>query len=98
MTQKSYNKAKSDADKLVSKIDSFIDSIIEENKWSSNVRLIMKRLLKKSDEDDIEDICFEMDIEANIKTFKIDSLAQELKLESFLQEIADNPYQLKLIA
>lgn len=97
MTKRRYNKIKSDAEKRVNKIDKFIDGLIHET--DGNIAgLLMQRILKKSSEYELDDIRFELEIQANLKTFKIESLVQEIRFDEFLQEIQDNPYQLKLIA
>jgi hypothetical protein len=97
MTNKQYKKIKDRAEMQVNKIDSFIEQMMTEDKYFA-LSTIVKRLLMKSNDSDIEDICFELDLGFNIKTFKVDSLAEEMKFEQFISDLKENPYQLKLIA
>jgi hypothetical protein len=49
------------------------------------------------DQDDIDDFIWHLEY-ANYRFIKVDSLAEEMKIEAFLEELKENPYQLKLIA
>ncbi len=97
MTNKKYQAVKTKAEKQVKQVDDFISKMMMEDKYFA-ISLIMKRLLKVANDYDIEDMCFELEIGANIKTFKIESLVQEIRFESFVNELKTNPYQLELIA
>lgn len=75
MTNKQYQKAKDKAEQQVKKIDTFIEQMMGEDKYFC-LSTIFKRLLMMANDSDIEDICFELEIEHNLKTFKVDSLAE----------------------
>lgn len=49
-------------------------------------------------EDNVQDVIFNLDSYDNFRLFKIENLAQEMRFEQFLSEIEENPCQLKLIA
>lgn len=95
MTQKKFNQYKIEAQILVDKIDTFIKEIKKDNEYSF-AGLIMQRLIRNCDPADLPDLLYELEYEANVKTFKVDSLAQEMRFETFLAEISENPYQLQL--
>lgn len=97
MSDREYQKRKEIAEKFNKKIDDFLTKIYTEDDygWAAKV---FKRMLKVMNDDDIEDILFELDLEHNIKSFKIENLTQEMRLEDFLADIKENPCQLKLIA
>ena len=58
------------------------------------IRVLLARLDKKEK----KDLCENLELELGCKVMYVDSLAQEMRFEAFVQEIENNPYQLKLIA
>lgn len=67
------------------------------DKWYSIMVESVITEMVKDDEGD-EGIADLMEINFGFKTFKSDSLITDIKIENFLNEIKENPYQLRLIA
>jgi hypothetical protein len=57
---------------------------------------IIKRLQKNGE--DMEGITATLELSFGLKVFQVDSIAQEMKIDEFLEQLKENPYQLKLVS
>ncbi len=97
MTKTKYKNAVDEAQKMNKSVADYIQKLSDTHPYSF-AAVIMKQLLKKCDETDLEHILFELECAHKIRTFNCQSLVAEMKFEAFKEELEANPYQLKLIA
>jgi len=91
--------------KMEGMCDKFIEVLKKIDGYSGWESMLVQRIVRKLGEDSglngkpyVDGIIDTLEMEFNFRVLKCDSLAQEMKIESFLSEMAENPYQLKLIA
>lgn len=91
--------------KAVSMTDKFIAILERLDCYDSWESILIDRMLSKKREDaglrnkvDFEGIISAIENNLGVRVIKINSLAEEIKLDEFINQLAENPYQLKLIA
>jgi hypothetical protein len=94
--------AKWDADekKAINMCNKFINVLEKLDGWRKWQSILLVAMIERMQEDkeDAGVIIDTLEMDFNLKVFQIENLAQEMRLEAFLNEIKENPCQLKLIA
>lgn len=95
--QNKWEENQKKAEAMCDKFINVLEKLDAHKHWYCTLfETLISRMQK--DGEDIGGIIDTLEIDFNLKVFKIENLAQEIRLESFLNEIQSNPCQLKLIA
>lgn len=92
-------------DKMENMCDKFIEVLKKIDGYSGWESMLIQRIVYNLGKDSglngkmyVDGIIDTLEIEFGFKVLKADSLAEMIKIEKFMEELHENPYQLKLIA
>lgn len=100
--QNQWEQAQKKAENMTDKFITVLEKLNCYDSWES---IMVERIINKMVSDSVinsspkfEGIADMLESNFGFKIFKGDSLAEQIKIEMFLEELKENPYQLKLIA
>lgn len=102
---KKENQWQENEDKAIAMTDKFIDVLEKLDCYNSWEVIIMERIISKKVQDsglsnklDFEGIKEMLEYNFGFRILKGNSLAEDMKIEEFVTQLKENPYQLNLVA
>jgi len=102
---KKKNKWQENEEKMETMCDKFIEVLKKIDGYSNWESMLVQRIVHNLNKDRVlggkiyvDGIIDTLEINFGFRVLKADSLAEQIKVEAFIQEMKENPYQLKLIA
>ena len=104
-TNETKNQWQQNEEKMEAMCDKFFEALKKIDGYSGWESIVTQRMVKKLGDDsglngkpNFDSIIDSLDYNFGFRVIKCDSLAEQMKVEAFIEEMKENPYQLKLIA
>lgn len=105
MRKKQKGKWQEDEEKMERMCDKFIEALKKLDGYSGWEEMLIQRIVHKLGEDcglngkiNVDGIIDTLEDVFGFRVLKADSLAELIKIEQFIEDLKENPYELKLIA